>query len=72
MSKEKVKDTSGFYRLDNGELQYKQYKVDGPDYALYSDFKHLYTYPTYGNWGWFNSEDEAKDTLYKGVEDASS
>jgi hypothetical protein len=58
---EEIKDTSGFYKNEDGLL------VHGPNYVvglyqnseLRREKKDQYTYPVQG-WYWFDSEKEAK------------
>lgn len=52
-------ETSGFYKLDNGQILYAQQFVEAPDYSLKASEKDSYTYPING-WYWFDSEEEAK------------
>jgi hypothetical protein len=54
-------DTSGFYRIDeNGEFHWAQNFVRAPDYDLFREQKDTYTYPTPGNWLWFDDHITAK------------
>ena len=58
---EEIKDTSGFYKNEDGLL------VHGPNYVvglygsteLHRETKDQHTYPVQG-WYWFDSEEEAK------------
>lgn len=57
-------DTSGFYRIDvNGDFQYAPNFVYGPDYEIRSELKATYTYPTPGDWYWFDGETIARITF---------
>ena len=52
----------GFYKIENGELLYAPNAVLNKNYTLFREEHDTYTYPVYG-WSWFNSLQEAKDTL---------
>lgn len=52
-------DTSGFYRVVEGELQHAPTFAHGPGYSIHRTYKDLYPYPTDGGWMWFETEDEA-------------
>ena len=54
--------TAGFYKNENGVLQYAPNAVMNSNYILCSDSHIDYTYPVDG-WYWFNSENEAKASL---------
>lgn len=54
------KDTSGFYKNDNGFLSYGHNYVLSGSYNLYKEEKDSYTYP-YNGWYWFDSEDQARE-----------
>jgi hypothetical protein len=59
---EEIIDTSGFYRINPNiinELEYAPNFVHGPGYSINRDGKDTYTYPTDGEWYWFNISDEA-------------
>lgn len=55
-------DTSGFYRDNNGELQYAPNFVLSSVYELRRETKDQHVYPVDG-WVWFDSESEAKEFL---------
>ena len=62
MISEEIIDTSGFYRLnpnDSSALEYAPNFVYAPDYTLLRDDKDSYTYPTEGDWYWFDFEEKA-------------
>jgi len=53
-------DTSGFYRVDvNGDFQFAPNFVHAPDYDLLRGDRLTYTYPTLGDWYWFDVEVDA-------------
>lgn len=54
-----TKDTSGFYKNDNGFLSYGKNFVVGLSQNLYREQKDGYTYPQ-ENWYWFDTEEEAR------------
>jgi len=57
---EEIIDTSGFYRVDvNGAFQFAPNFVHAPDYDLLREDRLTYTYPTMGDWYWFDVEDDA-------------
>lgn len=51
-------DTSGFYKISEGELLYAPNAVYNKDYELLRDNHTNYTYPVDG-WTWFDSREEA-------------
>lgn len=51
--------TAGFYKLENGELNYAPTFVEGSGYVLLATEKDNYSYPIYG-WWWFDSREEAE------------
>lgn len=53
-----MKDTSGFYKLEDNNWQYAPNFVYGPNYELVRENKDSYTYPVEG-WEWFDTEQEA-------------
>ncbi len=55
-------DTSGFYKLDEGQLLYGPNFVSNANFELLREIKDEYTYPVDG-WHWFDSESEAKKAL---------
>ena len=49
-------DLPGFYRIDpNGDFQQAPNFVFAPDYTLRAEDHLTYTYPTAGDWRWFDS-----------------
>lgn len=52
----------GFYKIENGELLYAPNAVINKNYTLLKEEHDIHTYPIDG-WSWFNSLQEAKDTL---------
>ena len=50
-------DTSGFYKLDSGQLLYAQYSLDFPDMTSITRENH--TLDSVNGWKWFESKDEA-------------
>lgn len=57
---EEIIDTSGFYRVDvNGAFQFAPNFVRAPDYDLFREDRLTYTYPTMGDWYWFDDEVDA-------------
>jgi hypothetical protein len=52
-------ETSGFYRENNGEIQFAPNFVLSSVYELRKETHEQHTYPVDG-WSWFNSEAEAK------------
>ena len=52
-------DTSGFYKLDEGNLLYGPTTVMGADLELLRDEHEQYEYPVAG-WHWFDNEAEAR------------
>jgi hypothetical protein len=55
-------NTSGFYKLIDGELETGPTAIEGPGYTLIEQFKDTYTYPVDG-WYWFDTYHEAYITL---------
>lgn len=55
-------DTSGFYRIENGEIVTTPNGVDGPGFSLVRDNHTEYTYPQ-GGWYWFDSYSQALAAL---------
>lgn len=55
-------DTSGFYKLDEGQLLHGPNSVINANYELNRESKAEHTYPVDG-WHWFNTEAEAKEAL---------
>jgi hypothetical protein len=55
-------DTSGFYKLDEGQLLYGPNFVSNANFELNRESKAEHTYPVDG-WYWFDSESEAKKAL---------
>ena len=52
-------ETSGFYRENNGEIQFAPNFVLSSVYELRKETHDQHTYPVDG-WYWFDSETEAK------------
>lgn len=57
---DETQDTSGFYKLDDGQLLFGPNGVMGPTYDLSRETKDEHTYPVEG-WHWFESEEAAKE-----------
>ena len=57
-----MEDTSGFYRNNNGELQFAPNFVLSSVYELRRETKDQHTYPVDG-WVWFDSAEEAEAQL---------
>jgi len=57
-----MEDTSGFYKVVNGELWQASFFVKAPTIHLFRENKDEYEYPTDG-WYWFDSEEEARVAL---------
>ena len=57
-------ETSGFYRENNGEIQFAPNFVLSSVYELRKETHEQHTYPVDG-WYWFDSEAEAKLSLIK-------
>jgi hypothetical protein len=56
-----METTAGFYRVDvNNDFQYAPNFVYGPTYTLLKEDKESYTYPTEGDWYWFDTEEDAR------------
>lgn len=55
-------DTSGFYKLDEGELLYGPNFVLNANYELRRETKDEYDYPVDG-WSWFESREAAIENL---------
>jgi hypothetical protein len=55
-------DTSGFYKLDEGQLLYGPNFVINANYQLNRETKDEHAYPVDG-WSWFNTEEQAKAKL---------
>ena len=55
-------DTSGFYKLDEGQLLYAPNFVISALYELSKETKNEHSYPVDG-WSWFNTEEQAKAKL---------
>ena len=51
-------ETSGFYKVDNGDLMYAPNFVSAPGYELNRNDLQNYTLPIEG-WYWFDSIEEA-------------
>jgi hypothetical protein len=49
-----MEDTSGFYKIVDGELLYAKNSVHAKDYTLLRELKDTYTYPVDG-WEWYDS-----------------
>ena len=56
---EEIKDTSGFYKNDNGTLLHGPNFVLNSNYELKKENKDQYQYPI-DDWYWFDTEKEAK------------
>lgn len=56
-------NTSGFYRIQDNELQWAPNFVYAPDYELHKEQLSTYELPLPGNWIWADSEELAKQTL---------
>lgn len=52
-------ETSGFYKLDEGNLLYGPNFVLNENYELYKNTHEFYVYPIDG-WYWFDNEDSAR------------
>jgi hypothetical protein len=59
---EETLNTSGFYKLDEGQLLHGPNFVINARYRLYREAKDEHTYPVDG-WSWFDSEEQAKAEL---------
>jgi len=57
-----MEDTSGFYRNNQGEIQYAPNFVLSSVYELRKETKGQHNYPIDG-WHWFDSEAEAREAL---------
>jgi hypothetical protein len=55
-------DTSGFYKLDEGQLLYGPNFVINANYQLNRETKDEHAYPVDG-WSWFDSKEEAEKAL---------
>lgn len=53
-----MNDTSGFYKMDSGELLYGPNFVLNKDFELRRETHATHEYPVDG-WSWFDSEDDA-------------
>lgn len=53
-------DTSGFYKLEDGDLIYGPNFVLNKNFELRRETKDQHLYPTDG-WYWFDSLDQARD-----------
>lgn len=51
-------ETSGFYKVDNGDLMYAPNFVSAPEYELNRNLLETYTLPIDG-WYWFDNVDDA-------------
>ena len=49
-----------FYKLDESGLLLFGPEVTTPEGVLLTEFKDAYTYPAFGGWYWFETEEEAK------------
>lgn len=54
----RLMETSGFYKLENGQIIHGPNYVLNMRYELYKENRAQYEYPVDG-WYWFDSEDEA-------------
>lgn len=54
-----IRDTSGFYKAEEGQLLHAPNFVSAPDYDLSRTRKDEYTYPVHG-WHWFDSQQDAE------------
>jgi hypothetical protein len=54
-----MEDTSGFFKVVNGELWQAANYVKSPTTELFRDKKDEYEYPVDG-WFWLDSEEEAR------------
>lgn len=55
-----MENTSGFYKIDNGQLFFGANFVESKDYNLQRDKHEEYNYPVNG-WYWFESEADARE-----------
>jgi hypothetical protein len=53
-----MNDTSGFYKMDSGELLYGPNFVLNKDFELRRETHSTQVYPVDG-WSWFDSEEDA-------------
>lgn len=53
-----MNDTSGFYKMDSGELLYGPNFIINKDFELRRETRNDHTYPVDG-WSWFDSEEDA-------------
>jgi len=53
-----MNDTSGFYKMDSGELLYGPNFILNKDFELRRETRNDHTYPVDG-WSWFDSEEDA-------------
>lgn len=56
----------GFYKYNEGKLLFAE-SIIAPNFTLVAEDKETYTFPVNG-WYWFDSEQEAKDTILLGKE----
>jgi hypothetical protein len=54
-----MNDTSGFYKMDGGELLYGPNFILNKDFELRRETHTTHEYPVDG-WSWFDSEESAK------------
>ena len=55
-----MEDTSGFYRVNDGGLEYAKNGVMSPFYNIDRSLKDVYDYPTPEGWRWFDTEQDAR------------
>jgi hypothetical protein len=50
-----MENTSGFYKLEDGNWQYAPNAIYAPNYTLEKELKDTYTYPVDG-WTWYDEQ----------------
>ena len=50
-----MENTSGFYKLEDGNWQYAPNFVYAPNYTLEKELKDTYSYPVEG-WTWYDEQ----------------
>ena len=50
-----MENTSGFYKLEDGNWQYAPNAIYAPNYELLKELKDTYTYPIEG-WVWYDEQ----------------
>ena len=57
-----MENTSGFYKLEDGNWQYAPNAIYAPNYELLKELKDTYTYPVEG-WTWYDEQPYIDEVL---------